>query len=86
MAELRASRKCVRQESDNQFSLLLSTMPGTKWLNSRNQVVELPVGSFVIWRGDYIHAGAAYNIFNSRLFVSLGSFLFPPVNTVTIVH
>jgi hypothetical protein len=85
MTALRDSGRSVDSELENQYSAILSVMPGTKWVNSSGNEVIVPVGSFVIWKGYYIHAGAKYVVANRRVFFSLGSFRFPPANTVLTV-
>jgi hypothetical protein len=82
MQKDRANGQWARKASDLQYSLLISIMPGTKWVNHRGDTIDIPVGSLLIWRGDYSHAGAAYAEFNARLFICIGSLKYPPSDDV----
>jgi hypothetical protein len=82
MEEDRAQRTWTRGHREIQYSLLISIWPGTVWVNDKGETIEIPVGSFIIWRGDYRHSGGAYARKNNRLFICVGSIRYPPSDYV----
>jgi hypothetical protein len=53
------------------FSAILATEKGTSWVNAKGNEITIEKGSFLIWRGDYRHAGAPHKKTNQRLFFSI---------------
>lgn len=80
----RTAKKWTRNWKDIQYSILISVWPGTVWVNDRGETIEIPVGSFIIWRGDYRHRGGAYSTEHHRLFICLGSERYPPSDYVAV--
>jgi hypothetical protein len=80
----RTAKKWTRDWTDIEYSILISVWPGTVWVNEIGEIVEIPVGSFVIWRGDYRHRGGAYSTEHHRLFICLGSERYPPSDYVAV--
>jgi hypothetical protein len=82
MEEDRVHKTWTRDRRDLQYSILISIWPGTVWVNDKGETIEIPVGSFIIWRGDYKHSGGAYSVENNRLFICVGSIRYPPSDYV----
>ena len=64
------------RRSDINFSFLLAVEPSsnpTKLILEDESELMISQGEGVIWRGDYLHAGASYQVENSRLFISITS-------------
>lgn len=78
----RAAKNWTRDWRDIQYSILISIWPGTVWVNDKGEVIEIPVGSFMVWRGDYTHSGGAYKKEHRRLFICIGSVRYPPSDFV----
>ena len=43
------------------------------FVQSSGKVIIIPRGHVVLWSGEYIHAGSAYEVSNSRLFIAISS-------------
>jgi hypothetical protein len=78
----RATKNWTRNWQDLQYSILISIWPGTVWVNDKGETIEIPVGSFMVWRGDYSHNGGAYKNEHKRLFICIGSERYPPSDFV----
>ena len=63
---------------DVRYSIILSIMDGTKIVLHDETVVDIPFRGMIMFRGDYFHAGAAYNETHYRVFVACYSNLFKP--------
>ena len=57
--------------------------PNTR-LHIEKKLIEIPVGSMVIFRGDTLHGGAAYSADNHRFFISIHHKLYPTFKTVAV--
>jgi hypothetical protein len=73
---------------DNQFPLavLCSLMPDTKlnvWINNKEIVAKLGAGDLLIFRGDFTHAGSAYDKENVRLHCYFDNIDIPRTNNRT---
>lgn len=67
------------------YSALISIEPNTRLLTSENRdEIDIPLHSMVLWRGDMLHAGAAYENRNSRLFISASSEARPATTDVQL--
>jgi hypothetical protein len=65
------------------FSAIISIEHDTRLLISKaREEIEVPLHSMVLFRGDMLHAGAAYKTANSRLFISASSTSFPATDDV----
>jgi hypothetical protein len=47
------------------------------YLRVKNKLVLIPPGGYILFRGDCRHSGVAYNKQNIRLFVGVGTTVFP---------
>ena len=64
-------RQIFHSRCEYPFSAMLAledNANSTRILTDGNKSITIPQGSFMIWRGDYGHAGAAYSPVNRRLF------------------
>ena len=67
------------------LSGLISFQKNTRLLcHEENTEVDIPLHSMLLYRGDFSHAGAAYNKKNCRLFISLSSELYPQTEDVLL--
>lgn len=82
MAEDKERKNWTRDRSDIQYSMLVSIWPGTVWVSDKGETIDIPVGSFIIWRGDCRHSGGAYATEHCRLFICIGSVRYPPSDYV----
>ena len=73
--ERRQQRKRRRRLLQD-YLLIVSTEPEaspTKDIKSNGDLIFIPQGHVVLWSGEYTHAGAAYEVRNSRLIVAITS-------------
>lgn len=66
------------------YSVIVPISPHTK-LHVQQELINIPVDSMIIFRGDTPHAGAAYQRHNHRLFISIAHALFPVRKSVGLV-
>lgn len=68
--------KRPRLTIDKTFSILIgleaSYQSKTYWVDSSNKRNVIGQGRYAMWKGDYYHAGASYEVANHRLFISIG--------------
>lgn len=55
--------------SKKNFSLIIALQPGTTWIDKDQNTHSVPLGSMIIWDGDFPHSGGLYVIENRRVFV-----------------
>ena len=67
------------------YSALISIEQDTKLvIGSSLEVVDIPLHSMLFFRGDMVHAGAAYELGNHRIFLSASSEPFPVTDDVSL--
>ena len=62
------------QRSDSsyniQYSLIVAIESNTRLILSDHNNIDIPINSMIMFRGDYMHAGASYPKINHRIFAS----------------
>lgn len=77
----------IKSLADFHYSAIIALQPDTHLLIGRDRVrVEIPVNAMLLFRGDCPHAGGAYPVANSRIFLSLSSDFHPLDNKVYLVN
>ena len=63
-----------KQRSDSsyniQYSLIVAIESNTKLILSDHNNIDIPINGMIMFRGDYMHAGASYPKINHRIFAS----------------
>ena len=62
------------------YSIIVSIMPGTKIILHDNSVQEIPLYGMIMFRGNYLHAGAGYDQVHYRIFIACHSIQFKPLD------
>lgn len=81
-------KKPLRTLSHYHYSAIISVQDGTKLMVGKVencQQIIIPLHSMLFFRGDMPHAGAGYEIANSRLFMSVTSANFPLSKNISVV-
>ena len=58
---------------DTPYSILISINPDTKLVLADKTCIDIPLFGMIMFRGDYMHAGAAYHKLNYRLFATFSN-------------
>lgn len=64
--------KPIVRYSDMTFSMLLAFEDKTSWINDKDETIDIAENGICLWRGNYLHAGAAYKAQNYRIFFAFG--------------
>lgn len=70
-----------RNKRNYYYSVIVAICPNTRLYVGKN-LIKIPIGSMLIFRGDTLHAGAAYSSDNHRFFISIHHKLYPTFKTV----
>ena len=77
------SQSKPRNKRNYYYSVIVPICPKTR-LHIGQNIIQLPVGSMLIFRSDTSHAGAAYSADNHRFFISIHRNLYPTCKTVRL--
>ena len=66
------------------YSIIVAVCKNTKLIFEK-VLIDIPVGSMIIFRGDTPHAGAAYKNYNHRFFISIAHPLYPVHKAVNLI-
>ena len=53
-----------------QYSLIVAIESNTKFVLFNKETIDIPINGMIMYRGDYMHAGASYQNEHNRLFIS----------------
>ena len=91
---LKSNKGCKRQDlhidapemqgeisaQNMRYSIIVSIMPGTKIVLHDHSVEDIPLRGMIMFRGNYLHAGAEYDEVHYRLFIACYSIQFKPLD------
>ena len=66
---------------DMQYSVIVAIQSHTQFVSSNNRTINIPKNGMIMYRGDYMHAGASYEIEHHRLFISCSN---KPLKDMTV--
>ena len=64
-----------------QYSLIVAIQSHTKFVLSNKETIDIPMNGMIMYRGDYMHAGASYQNEHNRLFISCSN---KPLKDMTV--